>query len=47
MKPAPGLELIGYIDDQYIQGDTSDSCFSSVKACIELLRFLGFVIHPE
>ena len=42
-----GHELIGYIDDQYIQGDTFDSCFSSVKACIELLRSLGLVIHPE
>ena len=42
-----GHELIGYLDDQYIQGDTVESCFCSVKACIELLRSLGFVIHPE
>ena len=41
------MKCIEYIDDQYIQGDTIDSCFSSVKACIQLLRSLEFVIHPE
>ena len=42
-----GHELIGYMDDLYSQGDTIAPCFSSVKACIHLLRSLGFVIHPE
>ena len=36
-----------YVDDSYLQGDDYEDCFSNVLNTIEILRSLGFTIHPE
>ena len=42
-----GHEIIGYIDDSYLKGDSYDSCALNVEASVKLLKSLGFIIHPE
>ena len=37
----------GYIDDSYLQGDTSAECHKYVTDTITLFTKLGFHIHPE
>ena len=37
----------GYIDDSYLQGDTSTECHRNVINTIMQLTKLGFRIHPE
>ena len=37
----------GYIDDSYLQGDTSMECHKNVIDTIMLFTKLGFHIHPE
>ena len=37
----------GYIDDSYLQGDTSAECHKDVTDTITLFTKLGFHIHPE
>ena len=37
----------GYIDDSYLQGDTSVECHKNVTDTITLFTKLGFQIHPE
>ena len=37
----------GYIDDSYLQGDTSVECHKNVIDTIMLFTKLGFHIHPE
>ena len=37
----------GYIDDSYLQGDTSAECHKNVTDTITLFTKLGFHIHPE
>ena len=37
----------GYIDDSYLQGDTSAECHKNVTDTITLFTKLGFQIHPE
>ena len=37
----------GYIDDSYLQGDTSAECHKNVTNTITLFTKLGFQIHPE
>lgn len=38
---------VGYINDQYLQGDTKDECLSHVSDTVSLLTKLGFLIHPD
>ena len=42
-----GHDNVGYIDDQYLQGDTKDECLSNVSGIVALLTKLGFLIHPD
>ena len=42
-----GHDNVGYIDDQYLQGDTKDECLSNVSNTVALLTKLGFLIHPD
>ena len=36
-----------YVDDWYLQGDTYEACMNIMLDTLNLLRELGFVIHPE
>ena len=36
-----------FVDDSYLQGDDYEDCFSNVLNTIEIIRSLGFTIHPE
>ena len=36
-----------YVDDSSLQGDDYEDCFSNVLSTIEILRSLGFTIHPD
>ena len=42
-----GNEIIGYIDDSFLKGETYESCVQNVTASVHLLRSLGFIIHPD
>ena len=42
-----GFLSVVYVDDSYLQGDDYEDCFSNVLNTIEILRSLGFTIHPE
>ena len=42
-----GDEIVPYIDDSYLQGDTDQECWQSVKKTALLLQDLGFIIHPD
>ena len=35
------------VDHSYLQGDDYEDCFSNVLNTIEILRSLGFTIHPD
>ena len=37
----------GYIDDFYLQGDTSKECYKNVIDTVTLFTKLGFHVHPE
>ena len=37
----------GYIDDSYLQGDTSKECYKNVVDTVTLFTKLGFHVHPE
>lgn len=37
----------GYIDDSYLQGDTSKECYKNVVDTVTLFTQLGFHVHPE
>ena len=41
-----GFLSIAYTDDSYLQGVDCEDCFSVLNA-IEILRSLGFTIHPN
>ena len=41
-----GFLSVVYVDDLYFQGDDYEDCFSNVLNTIEILRSLGFTIHP-
>ena len=53
LKPAyayvrqTGSEVVPYIDDSYLQGDTKPECWQSVGKTTLLLQGLGFIIHPD
>ena len=36
-----------YVHDSYLQGDDYEDCFSNALNTIEILRSLGFTIHPD
>ena len=38
---------MGYLDDSFLMGDTSEECEKAVIAYVGLLTKLGFQIHPE
>ena len=42
-----GHVIAGYIDDNYVQGDTFEDAVKSVLDTVHLLSDLGFVIHPK
>ena len=42
-----GFPSVVYVDDSYLQGDDYEDCFSKVLKIIEILRSLGFTIHPK
>ena len=42
-----GHQLMNYLDDIFIVGETEEECRSAVLDTIELLQNLGFTIHPE
>ena len=41
-----GLSVV-YVDDSYLQDRDYEDCFSNVLSTIEILRSLGFTIHPD
>ena len=41
-----GYLSLGYIDDSYLQGDTSSECLENVKVTASLFQKLGFHLHP-
>ena len=42
-----GFLSVVYVDDSYLQGDDCEDCFCNALNTIEILRSLGFTIHPE
>ena len=42
-----GHDSVVYVDDSYLQGNTYESCLKNVIDTINLLRELGFIIHPD
>ena len=42
-----GHSSVVYVDDSYLQGDTYDDCINNILDTLNLLRELGFVIHPD
>ena len=42
-----GFLSVVYVDDSYLEGDDYEDCFSNVLNTIEILRSLGFTIHPD
>ena len=42
-----GHNLVAYVADSYLQGDTYQSCLTNILDTVNLLRELGFVIHSD
>ena len=42
-----GHNLVAYIDDSLLQGDTKEECFDNVRETGELMDNLGYTVHPE
>ena len=42
-----GHQIMGYLDDSFLMGDTFEECEQAVIASVELLTKLGFQIHSE
>ena len=42
-----GHTSVVYVEDSYLQGDSYESCLKNVNDTTEMLRSLGFIIHPE
>ena len=42
-----GHQLMNYLDDIFIVGETEEECRSAVFDTIKLLQNLKFTIHPE
>ena len=41
------LQYTCFPNDSYLQGDTEQECWQSVKKTALLLQDLGFIIHPD
>ena len=41
-----GHIVVGYIDDNYIQGNNYQDCLENVQATSKILTDYGFVLHP-
>lgn len=41
-----GYLSLGYIDDSYLQGDTSSECLENIKVTPSLFKKVGFHLHP-
>ena len=41
-----GFISVVFVDDSYLQGNTYKSCLHNIENTIELLKNLGFTIHP-
>ena len=42
---AKGFNVVGYIDDIFIQGDTFEDCEKAVKVTVDTFTELGFLVH--
>ena len=42
-----GHLCFGYIDDTYLQGDTSNECSRTVDATVDVFSKVGFITHPD
>ena len=42
-----GHNSVAYVADSYLQGDTYQSCLNNILDTVNLLRELGFIIHPD
>ena len=42
-----GFLSVVYVDDSFLQGDGYEDCFSNVLNTREILRSLGFTLHPK
>ena len=36
-----------FVDDSYLQGDTKQECMNNIKAIVDLLLKLGFIVHEK
>ena len=36
-----------FVDDSYLQGDTEQECMNNIKATVDLLLKLGFIVHEK
>ena len=36
-----------FVDDSYLQGDTKQECMNNIKATVDLLLKLGFIVHEK
>ena len=42
-----GHQILGYLDDSFLMGDTFEECKKSVIATVKLFTKLGFQVHPD
>ena len=42
-----GHQIMGYLDDSFLMGDTFEECKKSVIATVKLFTKLGFQVHPD
>ena len=41
-----GFVSVVFVDDSHLQGNSYESCLLNIENTIDLLRSLGFTIHP-
>ena len=42
-----GHQVMGYLDDTFLMGDTPNECKNAILASVKLITNLVFFIHPE
>ncbi len=42
-----GFESVIYVDDSFLMDDSFQECWTNIKATLQCLQSLGFVIHPD
>ena len=42
-----GHQIMGYLDDTFLMGDTFNECKNAILANVKLITNLGFSIHSE